>query len=67
VAEVTTKKRDRYRSEREIQLDHVLKKVSQVGVEHLSPEDVAFLDRVAAELRYEMGITPDKPDYDLIV
>ena len=49
------KKWAQYRRERNYQLDALLRKVSKIGVDNLSNEEVAFLERVSAELAHELG------------
>lgn len=47
---------DRYRRERSDRLDGLLRKITKVGgIDHLSPEEMAYLNRVSVELADELG------------
>lgn len=49
-------KLDRYRALRREGLDRLLRKITRRGgLEHLSPRETAWLERVSSELRRELG------------
>jgi hypothetical protein len=47
-------KADRYRRERSDRLDALLRKVHKLGMDHLSDEEIQYLERVSEELSLEL-------------
>jgi len=45
----------RYREQRDLRVDAVLRRVHKHGVEFLSEAELSFLERASAELRHELG------------
>jgi hypothetical protein len=48
---------ERYRKERNDKLDALLRKIHKVGVDHLSTEEVRFLERVSGEMATELDLS----------
>jgi hypothetical protein len=60
-----TPKEKRYREQRDLRTDHILRRVESNGLESLTTAERKFLERVAAELRFELGWKDaTHPDYD---
>lgn len=64
-APLTTPKARRYREQRDRRVDHILRRTHVNGIESLSASELDFLERAAAELRYELGWDNALPEYDL--
>jgi hypothetical protein len=54
----------RYRDQRDARIDHILRRITTNGVDSLCAAELGFLERVAAELRYELGWSDSRPGYD---
>ena len=56
-------KTDRYRRERSDRLDSLLRKIKKVGgVDHLSDDEVSYLERVSEELVVELNDSDQELD-----
>lgn len=62
-AELNPKERRR-REQRDLRLDHVLRRVHESGFDNLGHAEMLFLERAAAELRYELGWDKSQPHHD---
>lgn len=51
---------ERYQRERTAKLDSLLRKVSRVGLDHLTTEEMRYLERVSSELASELKAEQDR-------
>lgn len=63
-AQVITPKEQRYRKQRDLRVDHILRRILHNGLASLSSAELAFLDRASAELRFELGWDERPPHFD---
>jgi hypothetical protein len=54
-------KERRRREQRDLRLDHVLRRLHESGLDGLGHAEMLFLERAAAELRYELGWDRTRP------
>ena len=62
--EAITPKERRYRTERDLRVDHILRRISNNGLQSLSTDELGFLDRASAEKRFELGWDERPPHFD---
>ena len=53
----------RYKEQRAAKLDHILRRIHNNGLDSLCQAEVGYLDRSAAELRFELGWSDSQPEY----
>ncbi len=61
---MTVTKADRYKQERNTRLDSLLRKIRRSGIGDLSADEWGWLERVAGELRFELGHEDQNPDHE---
>ena len=54
-------KKRRYREQRNLKVDHILRRLHVNGVDSLNNGELEFLERVAAEIRFELGWDKNQP------
>jgi hypothetical protein len=59
-----TPKERRYREERTLRVDQILRRVSSNGLKSLGVGELNFLDRASAELRFELGLGERPPRFE---
>jgi hypothetical protein len=57
-------KERRYREQRDSRIDHILRRLHNNGIDSLNNGELDFLERSAAELRFELGMDETQPHHE---